>query len=302
MIWLVGSKGMLGTEVFQRLSARKIPHIASDLDVDITHPAAVELFVSGKPLSWVINCSAYTAVDRAEQEREKAFRINADGVANLARLAGIKDAKLIHISTDYVFDGTKEEAYDEDDPPCPTGAYGASKYEGEQRIREAAPSHFLLRTAWLYGLNGNNFVYTMLKLFRERDEVRVVADQWGSPTLASDLAEVILRLVAGNSRAFGIYHYTNEGRTNWFDFAREIQRQACQKGLLDREIRLVPVTTDQYPTPAQRPANSYLSKEKIKRTFDITIRPWQEALEDFMNALAEKNKSIQRDEIFFKTE
>jgi dTDP-4-dehydrorhamnose reductase len=298
MIWLVGSKGMLGTEVFQRLSARNVPHIASDLDVDITDPAAVELFVSGKPLSWMINCSAYTAVDRAEKEREKAFRINADGVANLARLAGVKGAKLIHISTDYVFDGTKEEAYEEDDPPCPTGAYGASKYEGEQRIMEAAPSHFLLRTAWLYGLNGNNFVYTMLKLFRERDEVRVVADQWGSPTLASDLAEVILRLVAGNSRAFGIYHYTNEGRTNWFDFAREIQRQAHQKGLLDREIRLVPIATDQYPTPAQRPANSYLSKEKIKMAFNITIRPWQEALADFMNALAEKKESRQRDETF----
>lgn len=182
MIWLVGHKGMLGSEVHKLLIERGMPCLASDLEVDITDIHRLRAHVMDRPLSWIINCSAYTAVDRAEDERELAFQINSDGVRNIALIAAEKKAKLIHISTDYVFDGTKEDAYLETDPPNPPGVYGASKYEGEKHVQASLSSYFIFRTAWLYGRSGNNFVHTMIRLFREREEIRVVADQWGSPT------------------------------------------------------------------------------------------------------------------------
>ncbi|MBM4314936.1 MAG: dTDP-4-dehydrorhamnose reductase [Deltaproteobacteria bacterium] len=287
MIWLIGHKGMLGTEVHKLLIEAEAPHIASDLEVDITDINRLRSYVGDRSLSWVINCSAYTAVDRAEDEREAAFRINSEGVGNIALIAAEKKAKLIHISTDYVFDGSKEGAYLETDPPNPTGVYGASKYEGEKRIQATLASCFILRTAWLYGRSGNNFVHTMMRLFRERDEVRVVADQWGSPTLADDLARAILHLVSCDADRYGIYHFTNEGRTHWHAFAAAIYQAARERGLLEREVKITPITTDQYPTRARRPANSYMSKEKIRRVFGISIRPWQEALSELIEELTE---------------
>jgi dTDP-4-dehydrorhamnose reductase len=286
MIWLIGNRGMLGTEVHRRLQARDLGHIATDLDLDITDWNALREFSDPLPLSWIVNCSAYTAVDRAEDEIEKVFRINSEGVRNLALLAREKGAGLLHISTDYVYDGKKEGAYLETDAPNPPGVYGRSKLQGEQHIRENLDRHIILRTAWLYGPGGGNFVLTMLRLFQERDEVRVVDDQWGSPTLAGDLADVILRIVTREKIPYGTYHFTNEGRTNWFEFAREIYREARQTGLLDREVSLVPIKTEQYPTKASRPANSCLSKEKIKEALKITIRPWQEALTECITGIS----------------
>jgi dTDP-4-dehydrorhamnose reductase len=286
MIWLVGNRGMLGTEVHRRLRADKLEHVATDLDVDITDRQALSAFSDPLALSWIVNCSAYTAVDRAEDEPEKAFRINAEGVRNLAGAARQKNASLLHISTDYVFDGRKEGAYLETDTPNPSGIYGRSKLQGELYIRENIDSHVILRTAWLYGPAGGNFVRTMLRLFQERDEVKVVADQWGSPTLAGDLADAILRIITRDTPQYGTFHFTNEGRTNWFEFASLILELAGKHRLLDREVRLLPIKTEQYPTRALRPANSYLSKEKIKTVFGVPVRPWQEALESFMNGLA----------------
>ncbi|MGD1151732.1 MAG: dTDP-4-dehydrorhamnose reductase [Syntrophales bacterium] len=286
MIWLVGNRGMLGTQMHRRLQARGLEHVATDLDVDIADRQALKTFADRLDLSWIINCSGYTAVDRAEDEPDQAFRINGDGVRNLAFLAREKGARFLHISTDYVFDGRKEGAYLETDTPNPLGIYGRSKLQGELYIRENIDSHVILRTAWLYGPNGNNFVWTMLRLFQERNEVRVVADQWGSPTLAGDLADVILQIIARDTLQYGTFHFTNEGRTNWFEFATLILELARRYHLLDREVSLVSIRTEQYPTKALRPTNSYLSKEKIKEVFKIPIRPWQEALESFMRSLA----------------
>jgi len=286
MIWLVGNRGMLGTEIHRRLRAYKLQHVATDLDVDIADRQALSEFSGPLALSWIVNCSAYTAVDRAEDEPEQAFRINAEGVRNLAWVARQKKSRLLHISTDYVFDGRKEGAYLETDTPNPSGIYGRSKLQGELYVRENIDSHVILRTAWLYGPDGNNFVRTMLRLFQERDEVRVVADQWGSPTLAGDLADTILKVMMRETFQYGTFHFTNEGRTNWFEFATLILELGGKHHLLDREVRLIPIKTEQYPTKAMRPANSYLSKEKIKAVFGIPVRPWQEALESFMNSLA----------------
>jgi dTDP-4-dehydrorhamnose reductase len=174
----------------------------------------------------------------------------------------------------------------ESDTPNPLGIYGRSKLQGELYIRRNIDSHVILRTAWLYGPNGNNFVRTMLRLFQERDEVRVVADQWGSPTLAGDLADTILQIITRDTFQYGTFHFTNEGRTNWFEFASLILDLARKDHLLDREVRILPITTDQYPTRALRPANAYLSKEKIKKALHIQIRPWQEALSELITELS----------------
>ena len=286
MIWLVGNRGMLGTEVHQRLQQKSLQHTATDLEVDITDRQAISSFVGNRDLSWIVNCSAYTAVDRAEDEPDRAFRINAEGVRNLSLLAKEKGARFLHISTDYVFDGRKEGAYVETDAPNPQGAYGRSKLQGELYIRENIDDHIILRTAWLYGPAGANFVRTMLRLFQEREEVRVVADQWGSPTLAGDLADAILQMIIRKEVPYGTYHFTNEGRTNWFEFASLILELAGKHHLVDRKVRLTPIKTEEYPTKAMRPANSYLSKEKIKTMLEISIRSWQEALESFMKGIS----------------
>jgi len=282
MIWLVGNRGMLGTEVEKLLRQHDLPYISSDKEVDITDQDQLKQFVFDKPISWIINCSAYTAVDKAEDEPELAFRINADGPRNLAGIALNKGAKLIHISTDYVYDGTKEGKYVETDTPHPLGVYGASKYQGEIYIQNLLKEHFIVRTSWLYGKHGNNFVYTMLRLFRERDEVLVVGDQWGAPTYAPDLAGTLLEIVRLNSDAYGIYHFTNEGTVSWFDFACEICSLAQKKKLLTKDVQIKRIATEDYPTRAHRPHNSCLSKEKIRSTLNLMLRPWQMRLQAFL--------------------
>ncbi len=285
MIWLIGNKGMLGTGVETLLNRQKRNYIATDMEVDITNIEQLKEFVSNKPISWIINCAAYTSVDKAEDEPELAFKINADGPSNIAQIAVKKNARLIHISTDYVFDGTKEGSYLETDLPNPISFYGKSKFKGEMNIAETIKAYFIIRTACLYGKNGDNFVHTMLKLFREKTEIRIVADQWSSPTYASDLAAVVIRIIDIDPVTFGIYHFTNEGRTNWHQFATEIYKLARIEGLINRSVRVLPVETGQYPTKAKRPANSYLSKEKISRDFNISLKPWKESLAHFISTL-----------------
>ena len=282
MIWLTGNRGMLGSEVEEALIGASVPYMVSGSDVDITDYNRLNDFAGGNRIGWIINCSAYTAVDRAEDEKEKAFAINADGAGNIARVAAEKGAVLIHFSTDYVFNGEKDGPYTEEDRPNPAGVYGMSKFAGEERIRQTNPKHFILRTAWLYGKNGFNFVDTMLRLFSERDEVRIVADQWGSPTYAKDLAAAIITIVKGNSSKYGIYNFTNQGRTNWHEFSIEIYARARHTGIINRDVRIVPVTTREYPTRALRPKNSYLSKDKIQRELGIVCRPWKEALTEYL--------------------
>ncbi len=282
MIWLIGNKGMLGTDVEILLKNEGMDYIATDQEIDITNVEELQKFAQSKPITWIVNCAAYTAVDKAEDEPECAFKINAEGPQNIAAIAKQIGAKLIHISTDYVFDGTKEDAYTETDIANPLGVYGASKLLGEDNIKKSLNDYFILRTAWLYGRNGNNFVYTMLRLFKEKDEIRVVGDQFGTPTYAPDLAQVILKIMQINSMAYGTYHYTNEGKTTWFDFACQIYNTSKQQGLLTKDTALLKITTDQYPTKAKRPQNSYLSKAKLQKTFNIDVRPWQNGLNDFL--------------------
>jgi len=285
MIWLIGNKGMLGREIETLLNRQKKNHIATDTEVDITDIGQLKEFVADKPVSWIINCAAYTLVDKAEDEPELCFKINADGPLNIAQIARESNARLIHISTDYVFDGTKEGEYVETDIPNPISVYGKSKFKGETNIAETVKANFIVRSAWLYGKNGNNFVRTMLKLFREKTEVGVVADQWGSPTYAYDLAKAIIRIIDINPTTYGIYHFTNEGKINWYQFATEIYNLARNEGLINRPVQILPVRTGQYPTKAKRPANSCLSKEKISRDFNISLNPWKESLSHFLSTL-----------------
>jgi len=285
MIWLIGNKGMLGKEVEALIQKKGLAYIASDQEIDITNLAELRTFAVAKPLSWIINCAAYTAVDKAEDEPDRAFQINAVGPRNIAEVARDKKAKLIHISTDYVFDGTKAVAYEETDPPRPLGVYGESKYQGELNISATLDAYFVIRTAWLYGRQGNNFVYTMLRLFQERDIVRVVGDQFGSPTYAPDLAAVLLSIVALNSDAYGIYNFTNAGKISWHDFACEIYRLARERKILAKDVLIQSILTADYPTKTRRPQNSYLSKDKITKAFRISPRNWETALKEFMSTV-----------------
>ncbi len=218
-IWLTGAAGMLGRQLAAEFTARGRAFFASDREVDILDPRALREFSQGKRIGWIVNCAAYTAVDRAEDEPERALAVNADGVENLARLAAELNAKLVHFSTDYVFAGDRGEPYREDDAPRPLSRYGWSKWQGEQRLAAHRDAYFLFRISWLYGVFGPNFVHTMLRLFRGKEAVRVVDDQLGSPTYAATLAANIAGLVAADSERFGVYHYCDRGVISWFDFA-----------------------------------------------------------------------------------
>ncbi|MDA8427477.1 MAG: dTDP-4-dehydrorhamnose reductase [Treponema sp.] len=237
-------------------------------------------------LSWIVNCAAYTAVDKAESEPELARSLNVEGPRNLARLAARRGARLVHLSTDYVFDGKGTRPYLESDELGPTGVYGATKAEGERVVFEECPSALVLRTAWLYGRHGPNFVRSMLRLMAERESLGVVADQRGTPTWAFDLAGAIADIVSRISAEAGVYQYTDAGETTWYDFAREILRLGREAGLLKRDCELKPLTTAEYPTPARRPAYSVLSKDKIARVFGIVPPRWEESLAKYIAGIA----------------
>jgi len=299
MIWLIGNKGMLGYEVERLLKENNLSYVASDREIDITDYRELEGFSKNqsKKIEWIINCAGYTQVDKVEEERELAFKINRDGVGNIARIVLEGRAKLIHISTDYVFSGEKEGflGYTEDDEPNPINLYGESKLAGEQEIIGVLKEYFIIRTAWLYGgVKDNNFVYTILRLCKEREEIKVIDDQFGSPTYTLDLAEVILKIIKDNSSGYGIYHFTNEGVTNWYEFARAIYDKAKRLGLLSssRKVEINPIKTEEYPTAAVRPKYSVLSKDKIKKEFNLKIRNWDEALEDFLNILSSRKSEV----------
>ena len=286
MIWLIGNRGMLGTELSLLFESRGLSFFGTDRECDITDLDSLLRGPGDRKVEWVINCSAYTAVDKAEDEEELARRINARGAGNAARVAREMGARMIHISTDYVFSGSGNRPYLEEDPVQPLGAYGRTKAEGETLVREACSEHFILRTAWLYGRHGKNFVYTMLKLMSTRSELSVVSDQWGSPTWTRDLALAIVSIITSDSRAYGTYHYTNEGETTWYDFAREIQRLGRESGLLQSEGFIRPLTSAEYPTKDQRPSYSVLSKRKIGSILGIKPPQWRGSLESFMQDLS----------------
>ncbi|MCI6826725.1 MAG: dTDP-4-dehydrorhamnose reductase [Spirochaetia bacterium] len=284
MIWLIGCKGMLGTEIARQLSENKIDFVGTDIDVDITNPQALAKFVKGKDISYIINCSAYTAVDKAESDADFAKKLNEDGPRNIANLANQIHAKMIHISTDYVFDGTGTEPYTEDMSVAPIGVYGRTKAAGEAAVKQNLKEYYIIRTAWLYGWAGKNFVYTMIKAMNTHDSVKVVNDQKGSPTFAGDLANVIIQIINKDDVPYGTYHCTDLGEITWWDFTNEIKQIEVEKGIItNKECKVNPCTTDEYPTPAKRPAYSVLSKDKIQKTLGIKLPDWKESLSKFLN-------------------
>ncbi|MCR4949649.1 MAG: dTDP-4-dehydrorhamnose reductase [Treponema sp.] len=308
MIWLIGCKGMLGTEVGRQLDENKMPWVGTDKEVDITDPQALQDFVnkvetasyfpsdiphSDRKIQWIINCSAYTNVDKAEEETDLSEKLNATGPLNIARTARSIGAKLIHISTDYVFNGTANTPYLEDMQKEPLGVYGKTKAAGEDAIMKEMNTFYIIRTAWLYGFDGRNFVYTMTKVMNTHDTVRVVNDQFGTPTCAPDLAATILKFINKNDKAksffgknsapaYGIYHFTDEGITNWHEFAKEIYRLGRKYGRITQDCNVNPCTTEEYGAKVQRPAYSVLSKAKVSKALKIKIPEWQQSLEKFI--------------------
>ena len=279
-IIVTGSKGQLGQSI-QELSTGypDLSFVFTDVEeLDICDSVQVDTFFAKEKPSLVVNCAAYTAVDKAEKEEALAERINHHAVANLACACKKSGAKLIHISTDYLFDGNKSTPYHERDIVRPQSVYGISKLEGETAILRAEIKSIIIRTSWLYSAYGTNFVKTMLRLGRERDELGIVSDQVGTPTYAGDLAKVLLDIIqmtASDSKRFvsGIYHYSNEGVASWFDFTKAIFEYHP-----DITCKVNPIDTAAYPTPATRPAYSVLNKSKIKTTFGIKIPYWRDSL------------------------
>lgn len=289
-ILIIGHKGQLGFELVRQAPKKGFDYEAADLpEIDITNQAQVNELIEKSMPSLVINAAAYTAVDKAESETELAFRVNRDGAGNIAQAcANANNIPLIHISTDYVFDGQNTRPYRENDPVCPLGIYGKSKEEGEQVVRSALKKHIIIRTAWLYGVHGHNFVKTMLKLGQERDVLRVVADQHGCPTSAADLAEAILSvgmqtlLVA--SPDWGTYHYCGQGITSWHEFTENILEFA-KPHIAIKTRKVEAITTAEYPTPVKRPAYSALDCSKIAKNFNIIPKPWQKSLKTVIDEI-----------------
>jgi dTDP-4-dehydrorhamnose reductase len=281
-VLVIGANGQLGWELCRRGKKKGFEIIPLDLpQFDITDPTSVKKAVRDTNIRLVINAAAYTAVDQAESEPEVAFAVNRDGPAHLASSCAEFGIPLISVSTDYVFDGNKKGPYMETDPVSPLGVYGNSKAAGEEEIRERLSEHIILRTSWLYGVHGHNFVKTMLRLGREKESLTVVADQYGCPTYAADLAEAILVIAArideGCDIAWGTYHYSGMGGTCWHGFAEKIFELARQYDTL--AVRSVkPIFTSEYPTPAKRPANSVLDCSLLTKTFGISPPLWHESL------------------------
>ena len=294
MLWLIGCKGMLGTEIARQLTENKMDFIGTDIDVDITNPHALADFARGKNISYIINCSAYTAVDKAESDADFAKKLNEDGPRNIANLANQIHAKMIHISTDYVFDGSGTSSYTEDMQIAPIGVYGKTKAAGEAAVSQNLKEYYIIRTAWLYGWAGKNFVYTMIKAMNTHDSVKVVNDQKGSPTFAGDLADVIIKIIKKDNVPYGTYHCTDLGEITWWDFTNEIKKQGIESGLIiNRDCVVNPCTTSEYPTPAKRPAYSVLCKDKIQKALGITLPDWKQSLKKFLDSdLFDKSRII----------
>lgn len=285
-VLITGCNGQLGTEM-QRLS-RSHPQyhcfFTDHKELDITDRDAIEQFVKGHDIHYIVNCAAYTAVDKAEDEPEKAQAINADGVALLAAAMGKRGGSFVHISTDYVFNGEQCTPYIETDTVCPVSVYGKTKLQGEDNALRLCRNSMVIRTSWVYAATGHNFVKTMLRLGKERPELGVVFDQVGTPTFAGDLAASIYRILE-HGIVPGIYHYSNEGAVSWYDFAKAIHRVAGING-----CRVKPIRSEEYPVKAHRPSYSVLDKTRIKKTYSLEIPYWEDSLKVCIKELENKRQ------------
>lgn len=277
VVLVTGGNGQLG-QALQALAPKHEKNLkfyfAGSQEADITDVEGLKaIFGKVKP-DFCINAAAYTAVDKAESEPEKAHGINVDGAKNLAGVCRENGTTLLHISTDFVFDGQKSSPYTEKDATDPQGVYGLTKLQGELEVQNALPEHFIVRTSWLYSEYGNNFMKTMIRLAGERDSISVVDDQKGTPTNANDLAGALVRMMLSGIKEYGIYHYSNEGEATWHDFAKKIFE------VNNITIDLRPIPTSAYPTPAKRPEYSVMDKSKIKKAFGLEIPDWKQSLAD----------------------
>ena len=281
LVLVTGANGQLGKEL-QRLetkwSAYKFLFLSRE-DLPIHHFELVRNFFKGCNPSVLINCAAYTAVDKAEQEPDLAYQINAEAVGVLAAVCAANRCRFIHVSTDYVFDGNAKLPYKEDDPTAPQSVYGQTKLEGERQALLANPNTVIIRTSWVYSSFGKNFVKTIIRLLQDKPLISVVQDQLGSPTYAADLADVILQIASSNNCISGVYNYSNSGVISWFQFANEIGKLAGISTPING------IATAEYPTPAKRPAWSVLDTSKIVTTYGVTIRDWKESLGQCMHEL-----------------
>ena len=284
-ILIIGGNGQLGNCLNKLISEYALDyefHFTDYDTLDITNQKQINEYFSEYEPHYCINVSAYTAVDLAEQEKEKAFAINAEGVRHLAEACTEKGIDLIHISTDYVFSGDTNIPYSEDDFTNPLSVYGASKLEGENLALENNPKTIIIRTSWLYSEFGKNFVKTMLNLFSTKDELNIVADQFGQPTNANDLAEAIMKIISTEEKEYGVFHFSNYPETTWFDFAKKIAELSKSK------IKINPISTEQYPTPAKRPMRSTMCLDKIENSYNIEPKYWENSLEECVEILTQK--------------
>lgn len=279
-ILITGANGQLGTELRHLLDRHQVAYRATDAkELDITDADAVNAYFTDYKPDVVYHCAAYTAVDKAEDEGKVINqKVNVDGTANLAKAAGVNDATLIYISTDYVFDGDSDELYTVEHQPAPRNEYGRTKYEGEQAVQKYAQKYYIIRTSWVFGEFGHNFVYTMLNLAKTHDTLTVVNDQFGRPSWTRTLAE-FMTFAVEKQLDYGIYHLSNDNSCNWYEFATEI--------LKDTDTKVLPVTSAEYPQKAWRPRHSILDLSKTKAT-GFKIQTWQEALHEFMAEIGEK--------------
>ena len=279
-VFVTGASGQLGYDVCLELERRGIAHKGvSSKELDIRDGAAVQHMLEEYNPDVVVHCAAYTKVDRAEDEPELCAAINAEGTRNIAEVCAQIGAKLLYISTDYVFPGTGERFYEPDDPTGPLSVYGRTKLEGEMAVKELLKRYYIVRISWVFGLNGNNFVKTMLRLSETNDTVRVVADQVGSPTYTADLAPLLCDMI--ETEKYGTYHATNEGVCSWADFAEEIFRQG------GKETKVEHISTAEYPTRAVRPLNSRMSKEKLIQQGFNPLPDWREAVKNYLALLSD---------------
>lgn len=289
-IWICGASGMLGSHFKRLLSQQHIPFIAHDRrTIDITNLDSVSDFVRVQKITHIINCAAYTKVDQAEAEQKQAYLVNAVGPHYLGIAGRRHGARVLHFSTDYVFDGKGRHPYSEDHYCTPISAYGMSKLAGEIKLLDEHKHACVIRTSWLFGIPGKNFVETMLQLMSEKEQLRIVYDQVGRPTYCQDLAEIALELLDEE----GVFHFANAFETSWFQFAKEIHRQAKELGFPLKVKNLEPITSAEYPTVAKRPSYSTLSTKKIEEYFGRPPRPWQEALYDYLVSLKSHQKTPQ---------
>lgn len=278
-VLVTGVKGQLGYDVVRELQSRGHEAIGVDIEeMDITDETAVSRVMEETAPEAVIHCSAFTAVDRAEEEQELCYKVNVQGTENIAKMCQKLGCKMLYLSTDYIFSGEGQRPWEPEDTPSPLNAYGQSKYQGEVALRQYVDKYFIVRISWVFGINGNNFIKTMLRLGKENGAVKVVDDQIGSPTYTFDLAKLLVDMI--ETEQYGAYHATNEGICSWYEFAKEIFQEANMK-----EVTVTPVSSEEFPVKAKRPKNSRMSKKKLVQNGFSLLPSWQDAVRRYIEEL-----------------